>query len=479
MVMPAYAQEDITITTERNTRYVTAPLYQAIVTENGALSSLKVRGQKFFRVRGASRGAYFYQNGDVDLTQIEQTEAGIITAKGEKAKVRYEFKPDVLTWTLTNTTDKYINFFMVLDPTVSVGYGEDGVWTKTPVNKPWKQSTWFAGKSKLKISGATRVWGPWNNLDQVWEATIAPNATQIVELRPDTSNAAELTKFNEISGTNTSAAPMQGAGHNPTSVLTVPTRLSVPSFFADNMVLQREMPNPIWGTATPDEPITVTVDKQTKRVKADSNGKWMVRLDALPIGGPYEIVIKGKSTLTLKNVLCGDVWLCSGQSNMAFSMNEATDGKEDIPTANDSQMRFFKAGLKSSEIPLSNVAGRWVEVSPNTIRGFSAVGYYFGKRLREELGVPIGLITTAWGGTPIEAWLSPESLKADPDYEPITAREAKAIAEKGDARPKNNIPSGLYNAIGPPRHSWCSLLSGRSQHWTRLPISPSISPRHQ
>jgi hypothetical protein len=354
LAIPSCAQDTATISAEDAGRKVSTRAYEAIVANDGSVSSLKINGQEFLRMRGPSRGAYFYQNGNIDLNQITAEGTSTLVAKGDKASARYEFKPDSMTWSLTNSTDKYMNFFMVLDPGVGIGRGENGEWKKSPVGQDWKKSTWFGEKSKLEISGATRAWGPWNDLNQVWEAMLAPNETRVVEFKIGVPDAAETAKIKELSGAASTSVSTSASTPEPAR-----TGLSLPSFFGDNMVLQREMPNPIWGWADAGEAVTVSVGKQSQSTHADEKGKWIIKLDPLPVGGPYQITVKGKSTMTLKNVLSGDVWICSGQSNMALTLHESIDGASEVDSINDPQLRWFKADLKASATLQDNVGGNW------------------------------------------------------------------------------------------------------------------------
>ncbi len=223
--------------------------------------------------------------------------------------------------------------------------------------------------------------------------------------------------------------------------------LKLPSFFSDNMVLQREAKNPFWGWATPGEKITVSLQDHTQKTVADRDGKWRVDLAPPPVGGPYQIAVTGQKTIVLNNVLCGDVWICSGQSNMALTLHETTDGAPQAEMANDPFLRHFKADLRPS-LGQNDVVGGWNETTPAPARYFSAVGYFFGKKLRQELQIPIGLITTAWGGTQIEAWMNPESLRQDPDWPAIATREAKAA--EGPNHSLENVSGALFRSLTVP-----------------------------
>ena len=205
--------------------------------------------------------------------------------------------------------------------------------------------------------------------------------------------------------------------------------VTLASVLGENMVLQQGMKAPVWGTADAGEQVTVTLCGQTAEATADANGKWQATLAPLKAGGPFEMTVKGKNTITLKNVLVGEVWVCSGQSNMAMTLNRCTNPKEEAAAATFPKIRLFTVSRKTSAKPLDAVGGKWVACSPTTAPGFSGVGYFFGRKLHQELKVPIGLINTSWGGTPAEAWTSMPSLKATPELKPLLDRWATALED--------------------------------------------------
>ena len=173
--------------------------------------------------------------------------------------------------------------------------------------------------------------------------------------------------------------------------------IHLPKIFADDMILQRNKLIPIWGWADANEKIEVRFNKQIKWTKADKNGKWTLQLDSEIAGGPYELIIKGNNKVILKNVLVGEVWICSGQSNMAFSVNEVANSKEEISNANCPLIRHFTVSRDMSSLPLDDLKlGNWEVCSPISVGDFSAVGYFFAKKIYEELKIPIGLINTSW-----------------------------------------------------------------------------------
>ncbi len=193
--------------------------------------------------------------------------------------------------------------------------------------------------------------------------------------------------------------------------------VQLPKIFTDHAVLQRNVPINVWGWADRGEKVVVMLNKQKQTTIADNTGKWQVKLNAMPAGGPYELTVKGKNILVLKDILLGEVWLCSGQSNMAFTLNGSQKAHDEIPTANYPAIRQFKIKEKTAAEPAEDVlASEWKICSPETAGEFSGVAYYFAKSLHTELNVPIGIINSSWGGTYIEGWMSHSSLLKHPDY---------------------------------------------------------------
>jgi len=209
--------------------------------------------------------------------------------------------------------------------------------------------------------------------------------------------------------------------------------------FGDGMVLQRDQHIPIWGWADKGESITVQFHNQTRKVKADKDGKWTVSLDPENAGGPYVLSVKGKNAIQLNNVLVGDVWICSGQSNMEWILSNTQHAKEEIAAANYPQIRHFKVHLDASQTPRPDLEfeSRWMQASPENVGNFTAVGYFFARDLYKELNVPIGLINTTWGGTDIETWTSKGAFEDSNDFKEMISKvqpfdpvaRAKARAE--------------------------------------------------
>ncbi|MFC1715821.1 sialate O-acetylesterase [Candidatus Poribacteria bacterium] len=195
--------------------------------------------------------------------------------------------------------------------------------------------------------------------------------------------------------------------------------VKLPAIIGDNMVLQSGMETPIWGTADPGEKVTVTMGDQRVLTVADDAGKWKVALTQWETGGPFEVTIAGNNEITLQNVLVGEVWICSGQSNMQWAVKNSVNPEEEIAAANYPRIRLFSVKRTVADEPQDDVEGSWSECSPETVGWFSGVGYFFGRALHREMDVPIGLIHTSWGGTPAESWTSMSMLESDPVLKPI------------------------------------------------------------
>jgi len=210
--------------------------------------------------------------------------------------------------------------------------------------------------------------------------------------------------------------------------------VKLPSFFADHMVLQRGMPVPVWGRAAPGEAVTVTAGAATASAKAGPDGKWMVRLPAMQAtSSPIELKVTGANTVTLHDILVGEVWICSGQSNMAFRMGEASNFKEEQPRANQPLLRALLVTKANAFEPQADCASEWKLCAPDTLKSFSAVAYYFGKEILEHEKVPVGLIHSNLGATPAQAWTSLQALDADPDLKQNYADRFRQVTANIDA----------------------------------------------
>lgn len=201
--------------------------------------------------------------------------------------------------------------------------------------------------------------------------------------------------------------------------MAIPSQADVKTarIFSSNMVLQQGQENPIWGWAEKGEKITISFAGKTISVKASKVGKWSAKLPSLDYGGPFDMTIKGKNSIHFDNILIGEVWICSGQSNMSFGVKSANDAQKEIANANFPAIRLFTVATKVSQTPVEDLDnGEWQVCTPANIPGFSAVGYFFGRHLNQELKVPVGLIHTSWGGTIAETWSSSQTIENDPDF---------------------------------------------------------------
>ncbi|MEI8292620.1 MAG: sialate O-acetylesterase [bacterium] len=239
------------------------------------------------------------------------------------------------------------------------------------------------------------------------------------------------------------------------------------AIFSDGAVLQRGVAIPVWGTAEPGEKIQVSLDGQTASTTADSEGNWRVQLPAHDAGGPFEMKISGNNSLVIGNVLIGEVWICSGQSNMEWPLSKAANAASEIPLAENPNLRGFYVPRNASDKPEQNITGRWLASSPAKVGVFSAVGYFFGRDLSKELGVPVGLIMSSVGGSPAEAWTRREALAGQ--MPEVLLEQEKAVANHSAALAK-------YQA-GEPRllEDWaaaCEQAKAAGQPEPRKPAPP-------
>lgn len=222
------------------------------------------------------------------------------------------------------------------------------------------------------------------------------------------------------------------------------------ALFSDGMVLQQRkdprMGAPVWGTADPGEKVEVSLVQDGSGpaaiASADKDGRWQVSVPTTKAGGPFTMTIKGKNEITIKDVYVGEVWVCSGQSNMEWPLRATADAQKAIENATNPKIRLFTVPHKVSATPVTDVNGKWSECNPDTAKNFSAVGYYFGRDLQKALNVPVGLIHSSWGGTVAEAWTTKEALEAEDDLKGLIPQEVK---------PNNpNQGTVLYNGMIAP-----------------------------
>jgi sialate O-acetylesterase len=226
----------------------------------------------------------------------------------------------------------------------------------------------------------------------------------------------------------------------------VHANIRLPAIFSNNMVLQQRSWVKVWGWGSPGEKVKVstTWDNIVDSTTVDGNAKFEMSIKTPVAGGPYSLIVKGSNTIELQNVLIGEVWICSGQSNMEFSYNWGAPAmKADIAKAADPAIRFFTVPKTTAIYPQDDLQGEWRLCDSNTVKSFSAVAYYFGKKLNEDLNVPIGLINSSWGGTPAETW-----TPAD-----IVNRDSTLAAASRQLKPSQRwpvTPGYAYNAMVAP-----------------------------
>ncbi len=264
------------------------------------------------------------------------------------------------------------------------------------------------------------------------------------------------------------------------SVAALEAQVSLPSIFGNHMVLQQKQSNPVWGWASPGEMVRVEINGQSHRTKADAKGDWKVTLRPIPAGGPYRMIIESENTkFFFDDVLVGEVWICSGQSNMEWPVRNTNSAALAKVTANHPNIRLISVPRVGTQEAQDDFEGEWTACTPESIENFSAVGYFFGRRLHHALQVPIGLIDNAWGGSAAEAWVKKDVLEKDGKYDELLAWwkereayydyenalaawekqvaewEAKAEADRAPRKPRrpnnlmkgNHRPANIYNGV--------------------------------
>ncbi len=206
-----------------------------------------------------------------------------------------------------------------------------------------------------------------------------------------------------------------------------PADVKLANLFTAHMVLQQGAPVPVWGTAEANEAVTVTVAGQSAAATADASGKWVAKLPALAAGGPHELVAKGKNEVKVADVMVGEVWIASGQSNMEWPVRNGSATDQEKASANYPAVRMFTVARAVTSKPAPDVGGTWAVCTPESVGSFSAVAYFFAKDVHKSLNVPVGIIHTSWGGTPVESWMPLSALEADADFKPIADRSKQAV----------------------------------------------------
>ncbi len=199
--------------------------------------------------------------------------------------------------------------------------------------------------------------------------------------------------------------------------------VKLPNIFGNSMVLQQGQANRVWGMANPGEKVVVTIDAQSQAATADNTGNWSVMLDPLALGEPRELTVKGDSNeLKFTDVLVGEVWICSGQSNMQWSVNGSIDADLERLSADYPQIRMINFPQVGTQEAVWTHDRPWMVCTPETVGNFSAVGYFFARQLHQTLGVPVGMINNAWGGSACEAWINRDTMKADGRFDALLDR---------------------------------------------------------
>ena len=227
----------------------------------------------------------------------------------------------------------------------------------------------------------------------------------------------------------------------------------LPRIFGDHMVLQRNTPIHIWGWADPGETVKVTLNGKDKQTRAAEDGKWSLNLNKEAAGGPYTLVVKGNNEIVLNDVLIGDIWVCSGQSNMEWPLKRTDNAAAEIESANLPQIRHIKVPRTVAGAPKEDISGnpQWQPATPQFVAEFTAVGYYFAKELQNELNVPIGLLNSSWGGTNVETWTSRAAFENSDEFKKMISTVATPIPDSTVNKSKPNIaPSLLSNAMIEP-----------------------------
>ena len=291
---------------------------------------------------------------------------------------------------------------------------------------------------------------------------------------------------------------------------TASAEVRLPQMLSNHAVLQREAPIHIWGWAEPGEKLSVHFHDQTVSTTATELGEWGLWLMPEHAGGPYVLTVDGSSKVTVEDLLVGDVWFASGQSNMEMPLRGfpgsavVKDAQEEIAHANIPQVRLLHVAIKSSDVPLNDITGTWTQCNPETAAEFSAVAYFFGREIQQREHVPVGLIDASWGGTPVDSWISLSSLGADSSLMPVFANRARfaehqvelnqiiASEKREDAaavaahRPvtkhawhPNEVswsPAGLYNGMVAPETAY--TIKGVIWYQGETDSSPERSPMY-
>jgi len=240
-------------------------------------------------------------------------------------------------------------------------------------------------------------------------------------------------------------------------------QLCTANIFTSHMVLQRDKIVPVWGWAKKNEKIKVQFNGQTVSAKANGEGKWMINLKPLPAGGPYDMrIISKKVSVVLNDVMVGEVWICSGQSNMEFTVKNVINAKEEIANAADIPVRQFKVATQVALQPIDDIIkGEWIAASQQTVENFTAVGYFFARELAQQLHVTIGLINDNWGGSQVESWISKDAMLGSDELKdyaqnhlPSTWPQADSIMQVNLKKNLSTKKSRTVGLCGIPYEKW-------------------------
>jgi len=295
------------------------------------------------------------------------------------------------------------------------------------------------------------------------------NGLTKIHLSPPRSQRCLVWAANNSSGTCRTAGWVFLLGWVASVGLTAPAAAAVnlPNVFGDHMVLQRDQPNRVWGKASPGEAVKVEIAGQSHNATADEQGNWQVTLTPLQVGEPLELVVSGENEIRFRDVLVGEVWVCSGQSNMQWSIAQSENAALVTVAANTPQIRMINFPQVGSQEPIWTHDRKWQVCSPETVSGFSAVGYFFARQLHQTLGVPVGMINNAWGGSAAEAWVDRDLLAATESMAPLLQRwqametRYEQLTAKADRTPEetqeltnlqrqmggNHRPGNIYNGV--------------------------------
>ncbi len=251
--------------------------------------------------------------------------------------------------------------------------------------------------------------------------------------------------------------------------------VKLPKIFGDNMILQRNKPITVWGWADAGEKVTIQFKHQLQKTKAGKDGKWKITLNAEPAGGPFQLSATGKNKIVLKNILIGELWICSGQSNMEMTVASSKNAVQEMSEGNFPEIRQFKVPAVIAPVAAEDLpGGEWENASPATVGKFTAVGYFFAKKLYEELKIPVGLINTSWGGTIIETWISREALESNEDFKNVFEKKSFNDIEAQNEKEYQSLKKEIEATQGTLAHGLSpedfKSLSHDHSHWKKMTL---------